>query len=1847
MQPTSETDRGDEHERVAARVDEWRRKLIDLSYRNRLINYKPTRASTIEIASPGLSAILGDPGRSLPWRFYFPPEPETDEAPDDRASMFDELVVRAAASARAPEPDEIVAANETNPKRLNRILENLARKSNAEYQDKALRVLYIAAGFLDWVDPTRGESLSSPLILVPVELRRMSASEPYQLYFVDDDEITINPSLTEKLHRDLNRNIPDDWAWEDKPVDVELDEIERAVADSGWSVRRDAVLGLFSFQKFVMYRDLVVNEARIAEHPIIASLARNEVVLGPSGMDAQIPPLAELDDVQPPERDMAILDADATQRRCLEAARRGQSFVMHGPPGTGKSQTIANLIADSIGHGKKVLFVSEKAAALDVVHGRLAAQGLDEFCLLLHGSHAARREVVEALNRSLTGELVPRQSMSSHDLSRLGQLRDLLNQTAELIHLPMPALGNRSLREVLGELARVHAAPSIPAAPDPGPSQGDGIQTEMRQLEETFQRLAERWHVSPLGFVWRGYSGDSFTAEDRARALDLARAVGHAAAALDYQQTDLASRAGLHTPASHSDGVQLRAVLEHLASAPPVEASWLSNEGRRRFSTSLSAARQAHATLSEALDAVAADYPARPLADLDATLPDRLDRVLQRIQATIGRTVAWNADLAAALPEIRRFLAGSRTLIQEIEAVSVDLASRLGQPADGMTASRAEDLASLAEIAFSAFDRPEADWLIPAGAQRATESLAEIQPVLSRYMSARVRLLESYTEEAFDLEAEELHRRFTNDYTSFFARIGSQYRADARTIRGVRRYGKLPDSVASDLAEIDKVQKLAAEIAFRSDRLAVALGSYFKGTETRPDAIRSALETASRARALMSSSTDMAALASATAVLSDGDPAIAQLGNRLRGALAHLSAGLVLIRPFVQRESEISDRSAIRSVGETLAELGAGLDELAAVLADASDGATAETSLAAIRERLARVSSAHSAAHTVAATAAEWRADLGAAYCGEGTAWSTLEAAETWLTQLDALLAPHELRDGLRDLLVDQAPPPPPAADLIALQTLYTSAGQALCGLFEEQRGAQLADELTALPLDAAAAHVERLVARVDDLHDWIEFRSARDRARARGWGAFVDAQIERELRADEVVPSFRRAYWSRRLESLFAEDPDLADRGSTYMRWIEEFKVLDRHLVRSGTDRVIAGVNRQRGVRVALPGSQLALLRREAAKQRRHMPVRSLLERLTTLLGELKPCLMMSPLSVSHFLTADHKFDLVIFDEASQVPPQDAINCIYRGAQLIVAGDSRQLPPTSFFQVTEAEGEWKEEADDALADMESILDVCSSILPEHPLRWHYRSRNEDLIGFSNKHIYDNLLVTFPCADSQSADKGVHFIHVPDGVYERGRDKGNNRREAQVVAARVFEHLEAGRQSIGVITFNAAQEAAVSDELDLLRFQRPEFEERFSGDRLDNVFVKNLESVQGDERDVILFSVGYGFDSDGKFLMNFGPLNNEGGHRRLNVAITRARELVEVVSSVRSSDFRLTETSKRGARLLAEYIRYAETDGASARDDGPRADGGPGAAIEETVGDVVEELGFQPHFDVGSGSFRVDIGVRDDDPASPYRLAIETDGTSYRAIPTARDRERLRDKVLSDLNWRVHRVWSLDWVMNRQSEVERLRTALQNKTAPQRAGDDHHQVRERVEREVAELLDALESGDLPWVETYRVARISSPSSGYHFHESINRDAQRDLVVEIATAEAPVHVDRVIQELALAYGLFRVSDRVRTAAQQAINMAVRNNMIELRGGFVWLPGQTLSHVRQPDWDDQATVRPIAQIPPEEIDLAIEKLVETAGGSYDNLLVDVSRVLGFDRAGPRIRTAIQERLRERAL
>jgi very-short-patch-repair endonuclease len=508
---------------------------------------------------------------------------------------------------------------------------------------------------------------------------------------------------------------------------------------------------------------------------------------------------------------------------------------------------------------------------------------------------------------------------------------------------------------------------------------------------------------------------------------------------------------------------------------------------------------------------------------------------------------------------------------------------------------------------------------------------------------------------------------------------------------------------------------------------------------------------------------------------------------------------------------------------------------------------------------------------------------------------------------------------------------------------------------------------------------------------------------------------------------------------------------GQEHNERIERFRDVDerkaglaREIIRA---RLAAGIPRDQG-RNDVPKLEIGLLRREIAKKMRHIPVRQLLNRIPNLLPRLKPCVLMSPLSVAQYLDASHAvFDVVIFDEASQIPVWDAIGAIARGQQLIVVGDPKQLPPTNFFN--SAGDDDDDLAPEEFKDLESILDeLMSHELRRKRLQWHYRSRHEGLITFSNRQYYENELLTFPSAET--ALGGVKFRHLPEARYDKGKSR-TNRGEADALVAELVARLRANdgpRRSFGVVTFSLAQQQLIENLLDEERRKYPEIELHFSDEppvEGEPVFIKNLENVQGDERDVIFFSICYGADENGRVAMNFGPLNRDGGERRLNVAITRAKHEVVVFSGLRADQIDLTRTRARGVRDLKYFLDYAERGpGALTAVNSVSGDGEAESEFERMVADRLRAAGYEVHHQVGCSGYRIDLGILDPANAGKYQLGVECDGATYHRAATARDRDKLRQAVLEGLGWTLYRIWSTDWWHDSEKEMNKLLSFIES-----------------------------------------------------------------------------------------------------------------------------------------------------------------------------------------------------------
>ena len=553
-----------------------------------------------------------------------------------------------------------------------------------------------------------------------------------------------------------------------------------------------------------------------------------------------------------------------------------------------------------------------------------------------------------------------------------------------------------------------------------------------------------------------------------------------------------------------------------------------------------------------------------------------------------------------------------------------------------------------------------------------------------------------------------------------------------------------------------------------------------------------------------------------------------------------------------------------------------------------------------------------------------------------------------------------------------------------------------------------------------------------------------------------IDLENKR-LPVDMLNSAFEYVIYLSIGKSLYRQHPELARfSGKLHENLRSQYAALDREIIKINGNMLayVIDVNKnvpfgQTGARVG-DLTQLQLIRKELSKAKRHIPIRQLIKRAGKALQEYKPCFMMGPLSVAQYLEKDAvKFDIIIMDEASQLRPEEALGAIARGKQLVVVGDQKQLPPTSFFErmFDSADDEEDEDALTALSGMESILDICQQLFyPIRSLRWHYRSQHESLISFSNHHFYNNNLIVFPSPFAQNPHLGIRYHYIKNGVYQ-GR---KNILEAQRVVDAVIERMMTSpEESLGVVTLNLTQRDLIEDLLDekLRTFQEgQEFISKWEDEGWP-FFVKNLESVQGDERDVIFISTTFGkAPGTSKVRQNFGPISRPDGWRRLNVLFTRARRKIDLFTSMLPEDIIIDAQTPQGTTALHDYLDYVRKGILGKTDYRDRE---PDSDFEVSVANVIQNHGYHIIPQLGVANFFIDIAVRNPDQPGEFLAGIECDGATYHSRISVRDRDRIRQEILESLGWkgRLWRIWSTDWFTNPRHETERLLAFLDERRA--------------------------------------------------------------------------------------------------------------------------------------------------------------------------------------------------------
>ncbi|RYZ62020.1 MAG: DUF4011 domain-containing protein, partial [Chitinophagaceae bacterium] len=566
---------------------------------------------------------------------------------------------------------------------------------------------------------------------------------------------------------------------------------------------------------------------------------------------------------------------------------------------------------------------------------------------------------------------------------------------------------------------------------------------------------------------------------------------------------------------------------------------------------------------------------------------------------------------------------------------------------------------------------------------------------------------------------------------------------------------------------------------------------------------------------------------------------------------------------------------------------------------------------------------------------------------------------------------------------------------------------------------------------------LEEWITKLPQIQAVISWNNLADVAKEENLSCLVEASIQWE-EAQQFLKTALQKTWYEYLISQAVEQFSALRKfeRATHEELIKQFKQLD--LLKLQYNRALVALKHWQELPNMEAGGQVLILKGEFNRKARHMPIRRLMLEAGIAIQAIKPVFMMSPLSIANFIAPGAlEFDLVIFDEASQVRPVEALGAILRGKQLVVVGDTKQLPPTSFFDTF---NDNIDDEENVTSDLQSILGMCDAQgAPQRMLRWHYRSRHESLITLSNHEFYENRLVVFPSPGGKNR-MGLAFHHLSDTIYDRGVTR-TNPKEAEYVAQMVMEHaVKHPKQSLGVVAFSSAQREAIEDALEAKRRAAPELENFFRSHSDEPFFIKNLENVQGDERDVIFISIGYGKTKEGYLSMSFGPLNNDGSERRLNVLITRAKLRCEVFSNFTAADIDLGKTQKRGVTALKSFLHFAQfgklhlTEETGSPFDSP---------FEENVYRHLTGLGYTVRQQVGSQGFYIDLAIVDPEHPGRYLLGIECDGAGYHSARSARDRDRLRQQVLEGIGWRIHRIWSTDWFRDPHKELKRLVEAIE------------------------------------------------------------------------------------------------------------------------------------------------------------------------------------------------------------
>ncbi|MEX1196352.1 MAG: DUF4011 domain-containing anti-phage protein Hhe [Pseudohongiellaceae bacterium] len=1667
-------------------LESLRLRLLDLTARNRLINFKHTKAASLrvidELPDQLVETLLGD-GEM---RFQSVPDPtesdllaagylDTDAETGETRRLHPDPTAEAWAKHlglstgyEVPEPDDKqwLAQHSDNkiqtllfPNEMESRLKTISGTADSAIQEMGANILYLALGFLEWYEASSSDQVRlAPLFLVPVTIERgrldkSTATYQFSLRY-SGEEIIPNLSLREKLRADFAMALPD--LQDNVAPEDYIREVANLIEEQQprWRVRRYISLALLNFSKLLMYLDLDRSrwpaESPLIEHPTVSRFlsgyrpaGEEEIPIDPGfGEEHVIDEITTVHDDYP-----LIHNADSSQHSALIDALDGSDLVIEGPPGTGKSQTIANLIAAAMVRGKKVLFVAEKLAALEVVKNRLDEAGLGDFCLELHSHKSQKRKVLEDVSTRINKQsLYESSSEVDTEIRRYERLRKELTGYAKDINQQWKNTG-KTLHELFSSATRYRKIISIkPDAVRPEGYDGDHYSPDVHSknldkvssFSDVYRSLTEQ-----LGdpdalrkHLWRGVGNGDLQILDVDSVVQSLADWQKALHQVNEQRISIAHLLDC-APEEVSPTVgELERLVTDLNLLPALQGNELLDTLPLLRGDVLSKTKR-YLSLFEKIQESYAALEKRVAPEIlqDLSLIDRIVLSSEILRNRVGKTVTLGL-LAEAISR----LSAMRDQLEQLEEPLRGMAEALGETGEQHLSMSERGLKEMQSVVRAVAQLKPAYWRYRDNLFD-NEELDDLLPALNtdveQLKKQRALLENTFRLDRIPPESEVARLRDTLIDGGLLKWLRSDWRAARAQVRLYAvnsrvKFKELLDNLDDLAGYARSISKLNSSSVYQE-----SLGDYINGVDTEIETLIALRDWYRQIRQQYGVGFGpKVALGHAILELpEDTARAVRSLADRgLLSQLDDIFDDLQSIRGVFSPVTVLQRNDALLAgptgiVADLLKDVTTAINDCMSIGADQGS---------AIEEMVNQVEELATLKSNVQAWAdADYDNRLFGGRLGLKAGPETDNFAA--LGRLRATLKVAEILDKRihNKSIQSYCYQNPGSSAIKALLSQSHSLGEAtalhsnalnayseLVRLDYESWTSQSGESI-----EAVLEHNDHAIAARDQLAAWLDYVRSRDSLEQLGLQKLVRCIDNQTLPITELEDAYKAAIFDLLAREVLQERPHLARFfGPSHDVVRTQFAECDEKLSQLQRSRAAYTISRQtvpegtQGAR-ASELTEKALLDRECAKQKRHIPIRQLVDRAGNALLSLKPCFMMGPMSVAQYLAPGQlSFDLVIMDEASQIKPQDALGAIARGSQLVVVGDPKQLPPTSFFdRIMEDE----DEDPTSLQESESILDAALPMFPARRLRWHYRSQHENLIAFSNREFYDENLVLFPSPNSETTSYGIKYHRVARGCFVNRR----NMEESREIALAVKEHfLHHSDESLGIVAMSSEQRLQIESAVESLGKDDPAFQTLLEQDmdRREPLFIKNLENVQGDERDVIMISMTYGpSEPGGKVYQRFGPINADVGWRRLNVLFTRSRRRMHIFSSMRADDILVQPGSKRGVKALKDFLAYCETGILHRSSVSTRKP--PDSDFEIAVMEMLGEHGFEAVPQVGVAGFFIDLAVRDPGKPGRFLMGIECDGATYHSAKSARDRDHLRQKILERLGWRIRRIWSTDW----------------------------------------------------------------------------------------------------------------------------------------------------------------------------------------------------------------------------